>query len=108
MDNQQNNIQQPVYNQTSPQPSTLAFGILSLVFGPILAIIFGAIGKSRGKKYIAEGGTLTGASKVGYILSRIGFILGIVSLVCIVVVAVLVAAGVVPYEELSKSFTVTL
>ena len=94
MDNQQNNIQQPVYNQTSPQPSTLAFGILSLVFGPILAIIFGAIGRKKGNAYIAQGGTLTGAAKVGFILSKVGLILGIISTVFLVIYIVLFAAGI--------------
>ena len=74
------------YNQNNlQQPNTLVFGILGLAlcsaFG-IFAVIFGAIGKSKAKKFIAEGGQLAGASKVGYILSKIAFVLGIISLVC--------------------------
>ena len=72
---------QPVYNTMLPQPNLLVFGILSLAlcgFFGILGIIFGAIGRGKGKSYVAQGGTLTGASKVGYILALVGLILGIV------------------------------
>lgn len=86
-----NNYQQPVYSQpAAPQPNILTFGILSLVFGTVLAIIFGAIGRSKGKNYIAQGGTLTGSAKVGYILSLVGLILGIVSTV---IVAIIIITG---------------
>lgn len=101
--------QQPVYQQTvyqnnvyqqpaGPQPSTLAFGILSLIFcgGGLLGLIFGAIGRGRGKRYP---GTLTGASKAGYILSTIGMIVGIIMTIFWVVylgiiIVGLIAAGV--------------
>ncbi|MBP5271149.1 MAG: hypothetical protein ILO42_09355 [Clostridia bacterium] len=76
------------------QPNTLVWGILSLVFETILGIIFGAIGLKKGKQFIAEGGTLTGASKVGYILSRVGLILGIISTV-IVVISWIILVGLV-------------
>ena len=80
------------YNQNNlQQPNTLVFGILGLVlcsaFG-IFAVIFGAIGKSKAKKFIAEGGQLAGASKVGYILSKIAFVLGIISLVCYAIIII--------------------
>lgn len=85
------NYNQPVQRQLGPQPNTLVFGILSLalcsLFG-ILAIIFGAIGRAKGSNYIRQGGTLTGASKVGFILSLVGLILGIVTLVCFVILIV--------------------
>ena len=58
---------------------------LCSAFG-IFAVIFGAIGKSKAKKFIAEGGQLAGASKVGYILSKIAFVLGIISLVCYAII----------------------
>ena len=67
--NEQNNL---------PQPNTLVFGILSLVLGPILAIILGAIGKKKGREFVEQGGELAGAAKAGVILSKIGFILGII------------------------------
>ena len=94
MDQQQYNYQ-PMQTQLAPQPNLLVFGILSLaltsLFG-ILSIIFGAIGRSKGNNYIRQGGTLTGPSKVGYILSLVGLILGIVSLVVIVIVIVIAVA----------------
>ena len=71
--NNQNNLQ---------QPNTLVFGILSLVLGSVLAIIFGAIGKKKAKEFTEQGGELAGASKVGFILSKIGFILGIIGTIC--------------------------
>ena len=77
--------QQPMYRNVGPQPNTLVFGILSLVFSIVLGIIFGAIGRSKGNAYVAEGGTLTGASKVGYILSKVGMILSIVATVFFVI-----------------------
>ena len=82
--NNQNNL---------PQPNTLVFGILSLVLGPVLAIIFGAIGKKKGKEFIAQGGELVGASKVGVILSKIGFILGIIGTIFMVIYIILIAVG---------------
>ncbi len=86
-----NNYNQPVQPQASPQPNTLVFGILSLalceLFG-IFGIIFGAIGRSKGNRYVRQGGTLTGASKVGYILSLLGLIFGIITLVCFVILLV--------------------
>ncbi|MBQ9415129.1 MAG: hypothetical protein IJU16_08415, partial [Clostridia bacterium] len=59
------------YSQPSylPQPNTLVFGILSIVFSGILGLIFAIVGRNKGKAFIAQGGTLTGASKVGFILS---------------------------------------
>ena len=76
------------------QPNTLVFGILSLALGPILAIIFGAIGKKKAKEFVAQGGELVGASKVGFILSKIGFILGIIGTIFLVIYIILIAAGV--------------
>lgn len=77
------------YNQNSlQQPNTLVFGILGLVLGSIFGIIFGAVGKSKAKKFIAEGGQLAGASKVGFILSKIAFVLGIISLVCYAIIII--------------------
>lgn len=91
--NQDYNYQAPAPVQQ--QPNTLVFGILSLVFEMILGIIFGAIGVKKGKEYVAQGGVLTGASKVGYILSRVGLILGIVTTVVVAIyVIILIAAGV--------------
>ena len=93
---------QPVYAAAPAaaaqgQPNTLVFGILSLVFccipyvGGIAAIIMGAIGRGKGKRYVQAGGTLTGASKVGYILSLVGLIFGIImTIVWAIVIIVLI------------------
>lgn len=87
------------YNQNNlQQPNTLVFGILSLVFGSIVGIILGSVGRKKGKEFMAQGGELTGASKVGFILSKVGVILGIISTIFIVLYIILIAAGVVAYN----------
>ena len=102
MDPQYPQYNQPNYNQTMyqtmAQPNLLVFGILSLAlcgFFGIPGIILGAIGRKKGKAFIAQGGVLTGASKVGYILSLVGLILGIVLTVyfVIVIIVAIAAAG---------------
>lgn len=77
-----------------PQPNTLTFGILSLVFCGILSIIFGAIGRKKGKEFIAQGGELAGSSKVGFILSKVGLILGIIATIVIAIYLIVIIAGV--------------
>ena len=81
---------QPDYRANLPQPNTLVFGILGLALGAIFGIIFGAIGRSKGNAYVRQGGTLTGASKVGYILSKVALILGIITTALIVLMIVLI------------------
>lgn len=76
------------------QPNLLVFGILSLVLETIPGIILGAIGRKKGNEYIAQGGTLTGAAKVGYILSKVGFILGIIGTIFLVIYIILIIAGI--------------
>lgn len=108
MDNNQNHVnnQQPVYvsqpshnNLQTPNSQTalpagsslLVFGILSLVFSilsmipyfilfgfGIAGIVFGLVGLRGKKKYMQAGVLLTGTAKVGAILSKAGFIVGIV------------------------------
>ena len=71
---------QPVYQQSNQaQPNTLVFGILSLAlcWVPVLGIIFAAIARSKDKAFVAQGGQLTGASKVGFILGIPGMIFSI-------------------------------
>ena len=68
--------QQPVPN--TPQPNLLVYGILSLCLCIIVGICLGVAGRKRGNAYIAQGGRLTGASKAGYIMCKIGFIVSIV------------------------------
>lgn len=101
MDPQYQQYNQPSYNTMAPQPNILVFGILSLVLGPLFAIIFGAIGRSKGKAYVAQGGTLTGASKVGFILSKVGLILGIICMAFIVLYVVLLATGTIDINSLT-------
>ena len=87
------------YNQNNlQQPNTLTLGILSLVFGSIVGIILGSICRKKGKEFLAQGGELTGASKVGFILSKVGVILGIISTIFIVLYIILIAAGAVAYN----------
>lgn len=83
--NQNNNLQ---------QPNTLVFGILSIVFSVVVGIILGAIGRKKGKEFMAQGGELTGASKVGFILSKVGLILSIIGTIFFVIYIILIAAGV--------------
>ena len=97
---------QPQYQQpfraqpVSAQPNTLVFGILSLVFSclfytAIVGMILGIVGRSKAKAYAAQGGQLTGASKVGSILSMVGMILGIVlSVILLIVIIIAIAASV--------------
>ena len=90
---------QPQYQQpysaapVSAQPNLLVFGILSLALCYIVGIILGAIGRKKGNAYIAQGGTLTGASKVGYILCKVGFIVSIVATVFITIYIIVIAAA---------------
>ena len=83
------------YNQNNnlPQPNTLVFGILSLVFTSILGIIFGSIGRKKGKEFIEQGGEPTGAAKVGFILSKIGVILGIIATIIIAIYIIMFAVA---------------
>lgn len=87
------------YNQTNlQQPNTLTLGILSIVFASItgiVGIILGAIGRKKGKEFLAQGGELTGAAKVGYILSLVGLILGIILTIfyVIYIIAIVVIAA---------------
>jgi hypothetical protein len=85
---------QPYRAPVGPQPNLLVFGILSRAISAVVGIILGSIGRSKGNAYIAQGGTLTGASKVGYILCKVGFILSIISTVCTVLIIILAICGV--------------
>ena len=80
----QSSFQSSVY-QTMAQPNLLVFGILSIVFSGIVGLILSIIGRKKGKAFIAQGGTLTGASKVGYILCMVGLILSIIAIVVIAI-----------------------
>lgn len=87
----QQQVYQPTVQPAQPQPSILPWGILSVAFAElgILGIIFGAIGRSKAKNYP---GTLTGAAKVGAILSKVGLILGIVMTVFWVLYIIILVA----------------
>ena len=90
---------QPQYQQpyaaapVSAQPNLLVFGILSLVFSIVVGIILGLSGRKKGNAYIAQGGTLTGASKVGYILCKVGFILSIIATVFFIIYIIIIIAA---------------
>lgn len=74
---------------------SLVFGILSLVFTElsILGIIFGAVGKSKAKKFAElNEGVVTGKAKVGKILSTLGLVFSIICLVCVVIIAIVSVA----------------
>ena len=78
----------------------LIFGIIGIALAVIpyinfLGIIFSAIAKSKVKKYLADGGVLTGKAKVGNILATVGLILGIVFTVFWTIVISLMIFGVV-------------
>ena len=97
---EQNLYPQQSYQQTSyrqpagPQPNLLVYGILSLVFECVVAIILGSIGRRKGNEYVAAGGTLTGTAKVGYILCKVGVILGIISTIIVGLYLLLIIAGI--------------
>lgn len=95
---------QPAYQPAQPAyrpapaanlPETtpiLVLGILSLVFGSIVGIILGAIGRNKARAYVNAGGELSGKAKVGNILSKLGIIFGIIELVFIVIYAIIFVA----------------
>ncbi len=88
----QSNFKSSVY-QTMAQPNLLVFGILSLVFSGIVGLILAIVGRKKGKAFIEQGGTLTGASKVGYILSLVGMIFSIIAIVFIVIYIIIIIAA---------------
>ena len=75
--------------------NVLTMGILALAFmgSGILGIIFGAIGKNKAKAYVDYYGETTGQVKAGSIMSKIGFIVGIIMTVILVLYIILVAAN---------------
>ncbi|MBR0351633.1 MAG: hypothetical protein IJH53_00305 [Oscillospiraceae bacterium] len=80
------------------KPSTvLTMGILAVVtcgWG-ILGIIFGAIGKNKARAYVDAYGQTTGQVKAGSIMSKIGFIVGIVmTVIWVIYIIAIVASGV--------------
>ncbi len=69
----------PPTPQVSATP-ILVFGILSLYLGTIFGIIFGKIAQNKAAEYQAiTGCELSGIAKVGRILGKVGFIVGIVT-----------------------------
>lgn len=79
--------------------NVLTFGILALAFcgGGILGIIFGAIGKNKAKAYVDYYGETTGQVKAGSIMSKIGFIVGIVMTVILAIYIILMIVGMASY-----------
>ena len=100
------NYQQPVQQPAAAQPSTLPFGIVSLIlsctlYGGIVGLILAIIGRKKGKEYVAQGGELTGASKVGFILCKVGLILSILAIVGAVIYTIVLIAGSAALKQLS-------
>jgi len=79
--------------------NVLTMGILALAFmgSGILGIIFGAIGKNKAKAYVDYYGETTGQVKAGSIMSKIGFIVGIIMTVIWVLYIILVAVAMANY-----------
>ena len=78
--------------------NVLTMGILAVafcctVYFSFLGIVFGAIGKSKAKAYAASCGEPSGQVKAGSIMSKIGFIVGIV--VTAILVLVLIAVPII-------------
>ena len=97
---QQGYYQQPAQPAYQPAPAAnlpettpiLVLGILSLVFGSLVGIILGAIGRNKARAYVNAGGELSGKAKVGSILSKLGIIFGIIELVLIVIYVIVFGA----------------
>lgn len=93
---------QPVYvtpQQQAEASSILVFGILGLAFActfwlSFLGIIFSAIDRSKVNNYLYRYGFLSGKSKVGNILSRIGLPVAIVLTAFAVVYGIILLAAV--------------
>ena len=77
--------------------NVLTWGILSLAFActfilSFLGIIFGVTGKKKAEEYQACFGTVSGQANTGRILSRVGFIVGIVMTVLFVLYMIFLVA----------------
>ena len=80
---------------SADQPNILVMGILALALGyqvGIPGIILGIIGRTRGNRFLASGGVFNKSNRIGYTLSKAGFIVGIVSTVIVAVVITLYIA----------------
>lgn len=78
------------YSNAPTQGSVLTWGILGLAFCEIaiLGLIFSIIGRNKAKAYIAAHGQLEGAAKAGGILSKLGLIFSIISIVVTVILII--------------------
>ncbi len=86
---------------------SLVFGILSLLFTElsILGIIFGAVGKSKAKKFAElNEGVVTGKAKVGKILSTLGLVFSIICLVVTVILVVVAVTNPAFRQQLSQVY----
>ena len=75
---------QPVYEQPvapAPPAPSIVMCILSLVFAGLLGFIFALVGKSQIKKYVNNGGQITGTAKALKILTTICLIVSIIVMV---------------------------
>lgn len=67
----------------------LVFGIISVAVGMVVGIVFGSIAMHMVQDRLMQGYTLYGKAKVGSILGKVGFIVGIVSTVLLTVLIIL-------------------
>ncbi|MBR6271498.1 MAG: hypothetical protein IKR26_05025 [Lachnospiraceae bacterium] len=92
------------YETPAVQPNTLVWGILSLALCCFIGWIFGIVGRKKGSNYVKQGGTLTGASKVGYILSLVGIIVSIVSTIILIIYIAVVASSLSTLSSLMSGY----
>ena len=104
---------QPVYVEPNYAPShildslattSLTMGILSLAFGCVLGLIFSIIGKKKAAEYGRHAGTITGKAKAGAILSKIGFILSLISTIFVAIYIMVIVIIACIYAETNLHF----
>ena len=86
---------------------SLVFGILSLLFTElsILGIIFGAVVKSKAKKFAElNEGVVTGKAKVGKILSTLGLVFSIICLVVTVILVIVMVTNPAFRQQMSQVY----
>lgn len=67
----------PVKADAKKANMILVFGIISLAISAVAGIVFGSIAMHMAKDYVDAGYPLVGKAKVGSILGKVGFYVGI-------------------------------